>query len=278
MGNVSAERNNPSIRMNHAFGELYANGRFAESLDEFMWCFDHGLEHDPDFYAPRISFLIGYWGLLAKKYPPALESLELRRDRVEHALLMGTASKQEACEYASINRHLDDNRRTLATFDRLDRRDPQSRWHLFSEVFDLLLEARRYANILATCGHVKKEVDRAIGRYEETKTDIKNELGKPTRLKKRDADLVVTFMRGKAVETGGKFYEALLGAKYIDEAAKLADHVIEFHASGATFATLIRHAVRAGQPMIAQDLKGRGKSILPKEEHPPIDEVDSMNL
>lgn len=74
------QRPNPMRRMDEAEAAASA-GRYAEALEGFLWCFDHGQEADEAFAGVHASFLVDDILALGEVYPPALQALISRRDR-----------------------------------------------------------------------------------------------------------------------------------------------------------------------------------------------------
>jgi hypothetical protein len=58
--------NGPSGRVHHGVA-LAREQRYEEALQEFLWCW-HYSSDESGWHAPRVSFLLGYWGNLAEVY------------------------------------------------------------------------------------------------------------------------------------------------------------------------------------------------------------------
>ena len=60
--------NDPMLRM--SYGDALAQkGRAEDALSEYLWCFDHGLEHSPSFSGVRLSFLLSKIVQLSRTNP-----------------------------------------------------------------------------------------------------------------------------------------------------------------------------------------------------------------
>ncbi len=257
-------RNDPMQRARLG-DELAREGKYEEALAEYLWCFDHGLEHSQGYFGVRLSFLLGRIHRLARQHPAALDELRKRRDQATDALLSGKGTFLHAMDMSAINRELDENERTLKVYDTLreaGKLDESFRPALFGKVLDLLLEARRYQDILDGVGDVDAAVERKIVRFQFTKiTPRTRGAGTPDALE---------YLRRSAVDDGVKYYEALLGTKRGEEAALIAERLIEFDATGETVAALITHAIRAGAPDAARQVIELGLEKLPESEHEQI--------
>ena len=134
--------NNAMARMSLAQA-LVEKQKYAEALDEDLWCFDHGLENDPSFVGVRSSFLLTYIMTLSKKYPPAQEALETRRNDRETAVLSGPADSQTTRDLLRLNDTLGQKECSLSCFDRLPPNSP-SRRVMRESLVEQLLSAKRY--------------------------------------------------------------------------------------------------------------------------------------
>jgi len=74
-----ANANDPMLRM--SYGDALAQkGRAEDALSEYLWCFDHGLEHGPGFRGVRLSFLLARIVQLGRTYQAALDELRKRSE------------------------------------------------------------------------------------------------------------------------------------------------------------------------------------------------------
>ena len=261
---LAADANNPRLR-SQLGNELARLGRYKEALVEYLWCFDHGVEYQRGYAGVRTSFLLGDITRLGRAYPPALAELRKRRDRARDALLSNQNVSDSASDFAAINHNLGEDDRTLAFYDTLDPADetPRSaRQAMFRKVLDLLLKSKRYEDVLAGVG----DIDDAVGRRMETYRLA------VARFKGDDRTLAQSLKRS-AVKNAGKYYEALLGVNREEEAQRLARRLIDFDKSGATYATLIRHAGRAGAADTARTMAKTGKESLRPDQHKEVDDA-----
>ncbi len=277
-----ANKNDPMQRMQYARA-LQMKGKNKEALAEYLWCFDHGLEHSMGFTGVRLSFLLGDIARLGAVYAPALDELRKRRDDAEKALLappkrqggdgigamfFGGGASERAMEVAAINRELGDDARTLVVFDKLaDRKDAALlRKMMLREVIDALLEAKRYDDILAAVGDPAEEVNRNIQSYQISAAMQKSRprVGGP------DPDRSYKHF---IVAHCSKFYQAALGAQKPKKAAKLADQLISFDPSEDTFVDLAQRAVRVGDYSAARGIVLRGQETLDAEDRSRLDKI-----
>jgi thiol-disulfide isomerase/thioredoxin len=237
-------------------------GKYPEALAEYLWCFDHGRDAR-GYGGVRLSFLLSDIVNLGAKYPPARQALEQRRDQAEAALASGKGGYNEACDLASVNQYLKTPERTLALYDRMHtdgKLTDQIKLGMSDEVLDLLLGARRYADAIALVGNAETQVKQSIAMH-ETVASMRKSRDNSAGDREQDETL-----KRLTVEEGSKYYEALLGAGQPKPADAVADLLIKFDSTGATFAELIEHAVRAGADDAARALVDRATKTLAEKE------------
>ncbi len=237
-----ANANDPMLRM--SYGDALAlKGRAEDALSEYLWCFDHGLEHGPAFTGVRLSFLLGKIVQLGRTHPVALDELRKRRDSAGKAIEAGKADFSQTMGFVALNSHLREPQQTLAMFDRIkaDKSQPAMvRQYLFDQALDQLLKAKRYKDVVAG-SDVMAKVRERIARHEQAKATFPNDAG------------LRTFMKRNVIENGAKYYEALLGAGDRTGAAEVAALIVSFDPTEA-YPQLIAAAHRAGDAPAAEAL------------------------
>jgi thioredoxin-related protein len=87
-GQLAAGGGSDLMLRNDLGDELAQAGRDAEALEQYLYCWDHGVD-DPGFRGVRASFLLGDIVSLGRSHPPALDALRQRRDACEAAVTGG---------------------------------------------------------------------------------------------------------------------------------------------------------------------------------------------
>lgn len=241
-------QDNPMARMEYA-NALVQTRHYAEALTEYLWCLDEGKKF-PAFTSMRLSFLLGDIMQLAAQYPPAKTALIQRRDRALADLQSGASNPEVGMDFAAYNENLGQQENTLAVYDWLRMKNPPAAAPLFRSISGLLLAQKRYADLIAGAGNVSSGVDQAISVYKMVSEN--------PQLDKASKDYFVRH----TVETGSGFYEALLGTHRTTEADALRDKLLTFDPTADTYAELIRRALRAGKPGVAQKLKESARTTL----------------
>jgi tetratricopeptide (TPR) repeat protein len=277
-----AGHDDPVARMN--LGRILARrGMYDEALAEYLWCLDRGLARRPEFFAVRSTQLLSEMATLGRDYPPARAALEERRDDAEAALLSEHSVLRadprlppetgplEAHDLAAINRCLDDPARTVRVYDNLRAMGPakaDARRALVNEIGEQLIQARRYREIVEDGGDLLAAFEQHVRLADATLADARQRGAVGSEL--------VARCRLNAVLGGCRCYEALLGAGRMDEAAKLAERIVQYDPAAQAYVQLIRHAIRADRPDVARQLAERGMKSLPSDQAAMVREVAAL--
>lgn len=241
---IAAGTNDPTARMQ--FGVALAQrGKDAEALNEYLWCYDHGLEASPAFLGVRNSFLLMYIKNLAANYPPARQALETRRDERQAKVAAGSADRHAIQDLIALNGALGQEEKDLAVFDHLPA-GSKMRDFMSSLLTDQFLKAGRYADVLqGTDG--KAPFNKAVEQF----NTMINSLDKDSAVRKQ----VEESLRQLTVTKGTHYFEALAGLKRNQDAKDLAAAILKFDSSEATHTSLVEAAQTAQNTELAQFVK-----------------------
>lgn len=219
-------------------------GQPEAALAEYVWCFDEGLRLHVLYASTRRAGLAAAIRRLAESHPPALEVLRTRRDARAAALQTGDDAAATAYELAALNDALDEPDETLRVYDRLPATS-RARGVLYRSVFDRLITARRYAEVL-TAGDPLDEFSEAVrvARLRSTPCCAVHYRGG-------------RFIGETVVERGAKLLEALAGVQRIEEAQRLIDLILAYQDSPEHRELLSGHLRRAGAAALADSLAAR---------------------
>jgi hypothetical protein len=208
------------------------------ALEHFLWCWDHGLEHDPSYVGMRSSWLVWEIAQLAPDHEPALAALNERRSACLDALLSGDIEIDPAVgharDLAMIDRMLDRQQDTLRAWDDLAalEDDPvraAARERLFPEAAIAMLEVRRYEDVVRGMGG---DPAAYAARLFEQRRDLQDVAAEGLDETTRQQLLQHT------VEVAARGYAALLGLGRRDEARALMSRIADFQPTDETFLTL----------------------------------------
>lgn len=246
---------------------------YAEALELYLWCFDHGLEHNKGYAGVRVSFLLGDITALGRKYPPALEALRERRDAAAKRISGGVEGLEAVMDLCAINRDLGESDHTLALYDRLleeqgpvdiaDRLDPRAQ--LFDACIELLVKRERFQDVIDGFGDVHAWLDALDANYRRVGEVMKGA---------DDENDTENLMRGMTVTKAAKLYRALASVEGEDGSlVDLEQAVIEFHPVLKTWSSLMYAARKAGRRDLQERLRASALEQLPEDEHRRVPRV-----
>ena len=232
----------PMERMNLG-KELLRQGRPADALGHYLWCFDEGLKASPAFAGVRLSFLLKEIAELGNAYPPAREALRTRRDTLEARLEPGSSDAYQILELTALNEKLNEPQKNLELAGRLDPGGP-ARATIYRGVADQLIAEQRYAELVDVAAP-EDVYGHQLATLETTQKLLE---GKPTAALAREG------LRQNLFKTGVAGVEALAGAGYTERALALARQILSADGSPDTRKLLIERAQIAGNSELVEAL------------------------
>lgn len=241
---VSAGTNDPMARMQLA-DTLARNGKDAEALNEYLWCFDHGLESSPAFVGVRDSFLLADIKDLAAHYPPALEALETLRGERQAKVSGGSADNLTIEDLISLNQALGQEEKNLAVFDQLPA-GSKLRDFISPMLTEQFLKSRRYTDVLRGTEGMSS-FKKAVEEFNTTINSVDKD--SPVRKQLEEGE------RQYTVNQGAQYFEALAGLKRNEDAKNLAAAILKFDSSKDAQTSLAEAAQRAGNAELSAYLE-----------------------
>lgn len=256
--------NDPSIRDNYA-GELARVGQYEEALTHYLWCFDEGLKHEPNYAGVRTSFLLSYIAKLGQKYPPASEALIERSNKAEKQLndVQNIESNETllflAYDFIAINKYLgkDGTDRNLSFYTKVKQNNQKLlEASLLDSLLDTLLEAKRYNDIVESAGNTLEKIEKRITLYSRSLEAYK-EMENKSKLTKEQQDTLASNLKRLTTRESVKYFTALLGVKDLKQAQTVAERIISFDSSKETLALLAQKATEFGQTELANQISSK---------------------
>jgi RNA polymerase sigma factor (sigma-70 family) len=225
--------------------ELTQAGNGAAALAEYLWCLDEGAPRFAKLESLRTYVIPNQIFWLGQSYPPALEALRIRRDRLESALRADPNNFDQARDVVDINRVLREPMRAVEELERYPKGDAR-RYALAALLRDDLLEARRYSAVLEGRGFRSMNT--------EFEVLLQYNLSGPPREVAPGEPSDVFHQHRPTLASAARDIEALAGAGDLDHARQLAKRVLDFDDSDDTRELLQKHVARAGQPGLLSSL------------------------
>jgi len=234
--------------------QLAREGRPAEALAEYLWCYDEDMQPGSRMGGGRAAMLIPNIASLGKQYPPALQALRDRRARAEERLKSNPDDRSSVYVFVVLNRGLGENAASLAYFDGLP---PQSvsRIQLRRLLYPQFIEARRYADALAA---------KPYDQYRRELAGYRRFHPTSPRLQINQTAFIVNFEANEA--------EVLAGAGDAVRTRQIITEMLTVDPSPKTLAILQEHLDRAGHgDWVAEEsrkLSGAGVQPPPEPASP----------
>lgn len=96
-----------------------SSGELDEATEEFVWLWEHLLEHEPAMNGVRLSFMAGDMQQLAERHEPARQAFRKLRDRQSAAVDGTNSGKQDVIDWLHLNQVIGDQEDTLRWYDRI---------------------------------------------------------------------------------------------------------------------------------------------------------------
>jgi thioredoxin-related protein len=237
---MGSKANDPLVRMQFA-SALASREQYAEALQEFLWCFDHGIENSSDFADIRNSYLLMELMNLSRAHEPTLKALDDRAGAAEALLRTGKGAESNVEDLVLLNQILDKPARSIAVYDALVESDPDTGIIKAFEphLFNMRIAAQRYAEIVAS-----KEID------EDIALQLKHLSGKSSGLAaifSSDDSQQMAMRKAEAFERLMGYYQAFVGVSDSARAGDLAAKILKIDNNPNTLNGLAWSAYLSGK-------------------------------
>lgn len=230
-------------------------GDDGQALEHYLWLWDHGEEHNKGFGGVRVSFMLRKLASFAKKYEPARQALEQRRDAIEKQALAGDIDFGPIRDMVRLNESLDTRDRSLIVLQQVPaekwRREQVAHRVLVQSVTELLIKKKRYAEAVGYLGDPVKALDKQFEMFRSAPL--------PPALQKQ--------MASSVVRRQSKVLEAFFGAKEDAKVQPLVEALLELKPDASTWIMVLAAAKRAGHDVACHDYAVRALQELPEKDH-----------
>jgi hypothetical protein len=237
---------------------LSLQARYAEALEHYVWCYEHGVANDESFAGVRETILLDEIELLGSSYPAAATAIADLARAIGARILEGTGDERDLLDYVALCNRASLSSEMLELFDRLKEKGEVALPHrkvLAAVLFETLVERRRYIDVYASAPDMPHELAQRITRYSNLKGQYtRNRTGSTVEA------TAVENARADAMRIGGQYFEVSLGVGQLSVANRIADRLLTFAPEAATYELLVKHALRAGASDAARAVAKRAEA------------------
>ena len=222
--------------------ELVLGGVIDEAIAEYLWLWNHMLEHDPSYVGVRGSFMAGEMERLSMKHPRARAAFTEIRDATE-ARLKQEPSWNDLRDWLTLNRVIADRKATLAWIDRnaSDEEGLATLSRMASYIDEILLSTDRWAIYGKFRAEPLKTVRSSYADIEQMARLLPPGMDEDIR-----EQVKLDGLLGFRIEAGN-LHAGLLAADRELEAWSVLELAVELDDTPETRAAIARAVLRAGQ-------------------------------
>ena len=149
----AGDRKDPAAKINvearmELARTLASNKKFDLATEEFLWLWEHMLEHEQGYSGVRLSFMASDMTKLAEQYEPAKVAFIKLRDAARQKMDAGSKNRDVILDWFVLCEIVGDEDAILAWFDKA--KDENKSAAVISaldyKLFDLLVEHKRWAD------------------------------------------------------------------------------------------------------------------------------------
>jgi thioredoxin 1 len=247
----AGDRNNPEAKINvearmELAQSLASNKKFDLATDEFLWLWEHMLEHNQGYSGVRVSFMASDMTKLAEQYEPAKVAFTKLRDAARQKMDAGSKNRDVILDWFVLCEIVDDEDGILAWFDKA--KDEKKSAAVIStmnyKLFDLLVEHQRWAD----AGLLEKDPVAAA----QTSVDMDKLTSKMNQGDDQfDAETKAMLKKQGNQRLFNNFaqrYACCLAAEKNDEATDIAKIFLEYQNNTEARVALVKWAMKVNQP------------------------------
>lgn len=225
---------------------LMQGRQYEEAADEYVWLWEHMLQHSPSMYGVRLSFMASDMERLARMSAEARDKFVQLRDKAGARLDAEKVDAQDLVDWVVLNnRVLNDFDSTVEWFDRVK---DQPRWQpLIQRVSRDLSKMFIQMNRWADAGRLYTDPLGELQSSYDLMT-MTSRYAPPEGLTKEQRQELEEMPARMFRDGAGELYAGLLAAGREEAAASVAAKAREYDPSAETVSTLIETALQADQP------------------------------
>ncbi len=228
---------------------LAQSGKYEEAADEYLWLWQHALEHERAYYGVRLSFMVGDMERLASNSAAAKRKFQEVRDKTGTALDKEKVDIETVVDWVALNRVVRDNQATLAWYDKV-KTQPRAKpliTRVSRELSELFMSENRWADLGNLYANPLRQLQDDLDMEQMmAKHDLGDQIDKTTRKHLDD------MQRKESSDKIGRVYAGLLAAGRDKEAAEYGAKAMELYPKQGITTAIVTWALKAEQPRQSQ--------------------------
>jgi thioredoxin-related protein len=240
-------KNNPMARLEYAEA-LFRHEKPADALENYLWCLDHGLEHDPQFKRVRLTYLMTSLAQLMQYHPPVRAEVQKRRDAAEKELRSNAGATDLAPEYHAYNQILRQSDKTRDLYNAMKKQHAD--WPALQRL--LLAMLPEQLDKRAHDWHYQEmdldaQIKAMIAEHDAEAAGIKADKKLDDAQRKETLENLKQYYAFRMTD----LYQLAVGAGQPEAAAKLSEQILEFNNSAEVLRLLALSGYLTEQPIKA---------------------------
>ena len=247
----AGDRNDPAVKINvearmDLARTLASNKKFDLATEEFLWLWQHMLEHNQGYSGVRVSFMASDMTKLAEQYEPAKVAFTKLRDAARQKMDAGSKNRDVILDWFVLCEIVGDEDAILAWFDKA--KDEKKSAAVISaldyKLFDLLVEHKRWADagLLNTDPVAKAQRSIDMNKRMAAMNQGDDQFDAETKAMLKESN------NERVFNDFAQQYACCLAAEKNDEATDIAKIFLEYQNNKEARVTLVKWAMKVNQP------------------------------
>lgn len=225
---------------------LIRDKKFDQATEEFLWLWEHMLEHDEAFSGVRVSFMASDMARLSEQYEPAKVAFTKLRDGARKEMDEGDGSHDVIVDWFTLCTIVGDENGKLAWFDKakLDQENSDMISNMDYLLFDLLVKHKRWADTgfleADPVARVRSRIDMDKHMSQMQQSHVQLNTGTEAIIKKIRNESLLKCL--------AQHYGCCLAAGLDEEAIEIANIFLDYRDNPDARIALVQWAMKMNQP------------------------------
>jgi len=223
---------------------LMRSGKLEQATGEFVWLWNHMLEHERAMYGVRLSFMASDMERLAAQHDPALRQFTAMRDELTPAVESGQADPETMVDWVTLSKVIGDQETVLALFDRFKNQPDKlaALRHVDDDLVELLEAQDRLAEAIVLYPDPVEIVRRELDRFEHVRTLYEHQ-------EQNGPESTANILKQLRNREIARLYAICLAAGKHQQAAAIAKTMREADDDGSATQAMVEKSLAVDKPL-----------------------------